>query len=328
MELTEADLEGCHRVNSLYLCERQGTLKNRMELTCLGSLYGQKFKRAIELCEMKARPITEQVLQLNDNWFLVYAMQQFTAYITCRNHSSAELHFTAGVNKISVSPSCKVKLQDHVLFADTALKDSNDIIQFTFSLTDTSFAPGEIQESEELLEELALDGENDPSLDDLRRMKAQRRHFPRWIWIIVLAAVLGVVVLTLLCLSGVCMHRWVLLRRSVRLIADAIWPPTNPHAIYDIQAPPARLPEDGQMDADGIEMHPIQNPEGVPLQERRVDAEVHVPLPRVRYQRAAPRLGLGAVDFIRSASRRFRGRQRGQPEGLPETFRRQRLALY
>ena len=73
MELSEADLSGCHRVNNLYLCEWQGTLINRMDLTCLGSLYGQKFQRAIELCDMKVAPISEQVLQLSNNWFLIYA---------------------------------------------------------------------------------------------------------------------------------------------------------------------------------------------------------------------------------------------------------------
>jgi len=334
MEIKEADLEGCHRVNNLYLCERQGILKNRMDLTCLGSLYGQKFKRAIELCEMKALPISEQVLQLNDHWFLVYAMQQFTAYITCRNHTSSEIHLAVGVNKISVSANCKVKLQDHVLYADTALKDPNSIIQFSFSLADTSFTPAELQESEEVLEELSIDGENDPTLDNLRQLKALRKRFPRWIWFVSLASVLGGALLLLLLFGIVCSQRWMLLRRSVRLIADAIWPPTNPHVIYDVQAPPARLPPAAaaaaaaavnieQDDVDGIQLHPIQPPEAVPLRERRVD---HLPHP-VQIHRGAR--GYGPVDFIRMASRRLRGRRhQGQPDALPEPFRRQRLALY
>ena len=148
MELTDAELEGCYKVNNLYLCERQGILKLRMGLTCLGALYDQKFRLATELCEMKAVPISESVLQLNDNWFLVYAVQQFTAYITCRNHTSSEYHFAIGVNKVPVSPTCSVKLQDHVLHADTALRDPNDIIAFTFTLTGTSFTPDEIAEAE------------------------------------------------------------------------------------------------------------------------------------------------------------------------------------
>jgi len=83
LELTEADLEGCYRVNSVYLCERLGVLSRRLDQTCLGALYNQNFKVALDLCNMDVTTAIERVVQLNDNWFLVHAVKAFTALMNC-----------------------------------------------------------------------------------------------------------------------------------------------------------------------------------------------------------------------------------------------------
>ncbi len=72
MEKSAVNLMGFHRINSVYLCERHGVLKRELNCTCLGSLYVQDFKGATCLCEMDIVPQVETVLQLQDNWYLIY----------------------------------------------------------------------------------------------------------------------------------------------------------------------------------------------------------------------------------------------------------------
>jgi len=339
MELTDAELEGCYKVNNLYMCERQGILKLRMGLTCLGALYDQKFRLATELCEMKAVPITESVLQLNDNWFLVYAVQQFTAYITCRNSTSSEFHFAVGVNKISVSPTCSVKLQDHILHADTALREPTDVIQFSFSLAGTSFTPEEIADAEVALAELAESDDQDPTLDDLRSLKTMSRRFPRWIWFVTLAAVRLTFIVLFSIFGTACLHKYWLIARALKLLADRVWPRQNPDAIYDVQPTTQGQEDEGEVEmveiaaaAPAVNEREIDAPRAatLPRRERRADpVAVERPLlGRTVRGQVVPVMGAHAVDFIRTASRRLRPRRGGQPDELPAAFRRNRLPLY
>ena len=144
LDLTEANLEGCYRLGNIHLCERLGVLKSKTNLSCLGAMYAQKFRQSMELCQMDLIPLSENVLQLADNWFLIYSIATFTAYVNCLNHSSAEHHLAIGVNKIHISPTCNVKLMDHVLFSDTLLRVESKIKQFAWNLDDVSFSESEV----------------------------------------------------------------------------------------------------------------------------------------------------------------------------------------
>ena len=73
IDLTEADLEGCSEVSNVHLCEQLGILWTGHEGSCLGSLYAQQLKNTMARCQMDIVPISEQVLQLTDNWFLIYS---------------------------------------------------------------------------------------------------------------------------------------------------------------------------------------------------------------------------------------------------------------
>jgi len=344
-ELTEAELEGCYRVNNLYMCERQGVLKSKMSLTCLGALYDQQFSQATDLCQMKATPVTESVLQLNDNWFLVYAVKQFTAYITCRNSSSSEFHVAVGVNRIPVSPTCSVKLQDHVLHADTALKDVNDIIQFTFNV---ALSPDEVDDAEQILEELDDQDDRDPTLDSLRSMKRSHRVFPRRWWFYVIAAIVAAATLCAIAFAAVCAHRYLGMAYSVKRIADKIWPRRTHEDIYDIALEPLEHSDDeGHFEEIGVVrpppppppqprprsntlprgfepvdvLPPVQQPVLVRAASAAVhQVQVHRPVLRPRPQ--------AAVEFVRSASRRLLRQRGGQPDDLPREFRRQRKPFH
>jgi len=79
VEMSVINLMGCHHINSVYLCEQHGIMRRELNSTCLGSLYVQDFPRAMSLCEMKIIEQTEMVLQLQDNWYLVFLPMTFTS---------------------------------------------------------------------------------------------------------------------------------------------------------------------------------------------------------------------------------------------------------
>jgi len=129
MEMSVANLMGCHRINSTYLCERHGIMRRELNSTCLGSLYIQDFPGATQLCEMKIVEQSETVLQLQDNWYLVYSPSAFTSYIICLNNSNSEVFIKTGPNCIFISPSCRMHLKAHVLISDFSLR-LDSVIKF------------------------------------------------------------------------------------------------------------------------------------------------------------------------------------------------------
>jgi hypothetical protein len=122
VEMSVANLMSCHRINSAYLCERHGIMRRELNSTCLGSLYVQDFPGAMTLCEMQMVERIETVLQLQDNWYLVYSPSAFTSYIICLNNSNLEVFVKTGPNRIYISLSCRMRLKDHVLISDFSLR--------------------------------------------------------------------------------------------------------------------------------------------------------------------------------------------------------------
>ena len=61
-------------------------------------------------CQMDIVPISEQVLQLTNNWFLIYSTVTFTAQFNCFNLTASEHHLKVGMNKLPFSPTCQLRL--------------------------------------------------------------------------------------------------------------------------------------------------------------------------------------------------------------------------
>jgi len=218
LELNEADLEGCYRLNSLHLCERLGVLSRTTDNTCLGALYTQNFAQAINLCRMDLITPSERVLQLGHNRYLVYATHSFPAHITCRNSSANEHHFRPGINRVHVSPSCSLTLQEHVIFADSALQMDNQIREITWSAHELQLGAGDVLETEESLAAAAEDGLHNPTLADVRRRTGHRRRRIGWTLFFVL---LGLVILAIALawiFGFISTHKWWLLKKSVKMV--------------------------------------------------------------------------------------------------------------
>ena len=158
--------------------ERLGVLCNGLSKTCLGSFYAQKFKQSISACSMDVVPISERIFQLCNNWFLIYVTSSFTSDISCLNSTSREFHLKLGVNWVPLSPTCQLKLKDHVLFADTTLRVDSQIQQFAWNLEDKSFSKSEVNKVTNILEEISAEGANQPSLADVRGHSMQSKSLP------------------------------------------------------------------------------------------------------------------------------------------------------
>jgi hypothetical protein len=140
IELSAVHLLGCHHVNQVYLCERNGVLKKNLNDTCLSSLYMQDLQGASSLCELNILPNAETVLQLHDNWYLIYSPEPLTSHIDCLNSSVSEIFIRHGASRIHVSPSCRLHLTSHVLISNFALQLDTVIKHYEWDLGQIEFS--------------------------------------------------------------------------------------------------------------------------------------------------------------------------------------------
>ena len=220
--LDEADLEGCYQIGNVHLCERLGVLCNGLSNTCLGALYAQKFEQSMLSCSMDMVPVSERILQLRDNWFLIYTTSAFTAYVSCLNSTSSEFYLKMGVYWVPLSPFCQLKLKDYVLFADTALCVESQIPELAWNLEDKAFSKSEVDEATNFLHQISAVGDNQPSLADVHRHSAQSKSHPKWLYFFILVGFLAVFGLLTWLSFFIFTHKWFILCRTIRLITQAV----------------------------------------------------------------------------------------------------------
>jgi hypothetical protein len=199
VEMSVANLLSCHRINSAYLCERHGVLRRQLNTTCLGSLYIQDFNGAMTLCEMRIVEHTETVLQMQDNWYLVYSPIPFTGYVICLNNSNSEVFIKTGPNRIFVSPSCRMRLKHHVLISDFSLRLDSVIKHYEWDLDEIAFSPEERVLSERWLKILGTENVGRSTLHSIRQEIAAERRSSTWIY---LFSLMGTLIAVIFAVAG------------------------------------------------------------------------------------------------------------------------------
>jgi hypothetical protein len=193
--MSAVNLLGCHQVGSNYLCERYGVLNRELNSTCLGSLYVQDFTGATCLCNMKIVPQTETVLQLQDNWYLVYSPKSFTSYINCLNTTSSEVFVRFGINQLYVSPSCRLLLQQHDLISDFTVRLDNVIKHYQWDLEQVAFSVDECAQSAEWLSTFENEHIGKSTLSSIGQSLANERRSSKWIYIFTFLGLIAALVL-------------------------------------------------------------------------------------------------------------------------------------
>ena len=88
VQLSSADLMGCHKLGTIYMCDQFGVLYRNFSNTCMGALYDQKFEAAKTLCEYHLEPLSERIYSLRKNQFILYLTQAITVPVTCQGGDS------------------------------------------------------------------------------------------------------------------------------------------------------------------------------------------------------------------------------------------------
>jgi hypothetical protein len=83
---------------------------------------------------MNIIPEAETILQLHDNWYLVYSPQPATYRIDCLNSSVSEVFIQRGANRIHVSPSCQLHLKSHMLISNFVVQLDTVIKHYEWEL--------------------------------------------------------------------------------------------------------------------------------------------------------------------------------------------------
>ncbi len=239
-EMSVANLMGCHRINSAYLCERHGIMRQELNSTCLGSLYVQDFAGATQLCEMKIVEQTETVLQLQDNWYLVFSPSAFTSYIICLNNSNSEVFIKTGPNRIFISPSCRMRLKAHVLISDFSLRLDSVIKHYEWDLDEIAFSSEERHVSSRWLEILGTENVGRTTLNSIRQDLAIEQRSTFWLFIFCVIGALVAAILASIALYGLVARTIVTLKTRILNILLRTLPKPIVHMIQPPQ--PASAP--------------------------------------------------------------------------------------
>ena len=200
------------------------------------------------------------------------------------------------MNKLPVSPICQLRLNQHIVFADTSLKVKNQIKQIQWNLEDIAFSEAEVSEAAKVLEQISAEGSNHPTLANVRQHSAQLKKFTKWKFFFILLGLLLIFLLFFWIFCYISMHHWIIVQNTICLISNFIWPP-RPDAIYE-------APGEADASLDGT-----APPEPPP------HAQSPAPLPPVPHSSVIP--------FLLSIRRTLRSHS--QPPSLPSVFAHSRF---
>ena len=121
----------------------------------------------------------------------------------------------------------------------------SQIWEFAWNLEDKAFSKSEVDKASDILEEISAEGDNQLSL--VRPHSAQSKSHPKWLYFFILVGFLCFFGLINWLSFFIFTHKWFILRRTIHLITNRIWPPNNDPALYnnadDSPASPPLLPQ-------------------------------------------------------------------------------------
>jgi hypothetical protein len=215
IKMSVANLMSCHRINSAYLCERQCVMRRELNSTCLGSLYMQDFVGATNLCEMRIVEQVETMLQLQDNWHLVYSPMAFTSYIICLNNSNSEVFMKTGPNRVYISPSCRMRLKDHMLVSNFSLRLGSIIKHYEWDLDEIAFSPEERTLSSRWFQILDSESVGRSTLNSIRQDIAMEKWSSSWTYVFSILGALAITILAVIIAYVMYVHYFVTLKKRV-----------------------------------------------------------------------------------------------------------------
>ena len=183
IQMTATELLGCHRINQMYFCERNGVLAKDENFTCLGALYHSKYELARKICNFHIEPVREFIYQLLDNWFIIYTPVALTIPTKCRNGTTKELFISKHITRFHLSPGCFAQFPSHRVFSDLSIKLPTDFVQLEWEWESVDDVFREVTGVKYIMPELdRLNqfGMDRPRLADLQTLLMQSHRSPWW----------------------------------------------------------------------------------------------------------------------------------------------------
>ncbi len=175
----------------------------------------QDFIGATNLCEMRIVEQVETVQQLQDNWYLVYSPVAFTSYIICLNNSNSEVFMKTGPNRVYISPSCRLRLKDHMLVSDFSLRLGSTIKHYELDLDEIAFSPEERTLSSQWLEVLDSESVGRSTLNSIRQDIAMEKRSSFWVYLFSILGALAATIFAVIISYVIYVHYFVTFKKRV-----------------------------------------------------------------------------------------------------------------
>jgi len=137
--LAQSDLASCHKMGDTYFCKGRNDLRTDITETCLGSLYLQQGKGLQKNCKFEISAAKEQVFRLAHNKWAIGTQKQFTTHQVCGKNRKPVI--VGPGSTITLEPGCKIRLQSHILTADSFQEEIVETTHFLWIWNATQIFP-------------------------------------------------------------------------------------------------------------------------------------------------------------------------------------------
>ena len=137
--VSQSDLAACHKMGETYFCKGRNDLRTDIQETCMGALFLQQPKGVQKHCKFEIHPAKEQVFRLAHNKWSVATQKQYTTHQVCGNNRRPMIIGPGAI--ISLNPGCKVRLETHILTADTFEELEIDPTYFSWNWNASAIFP-------------------------------------------------------------------------------------------------------------------------------------------------------------------------------------------
>jgi len=203
--LSNADLSACNQRNRVYLCEKHQVLHTEMADSCLGSIFDRNEIGVKNNCKVERKKLKETIYQISPTDYLLFTPHKYTTQIQCKNGTNFPLYLSQ-TTKFHLPEDCRVSLQAFSIQSDYNIRISPEPLNVPWQW-DPLTLPSEL-----LLDAAIIDEKINRLDDNLRKLLNDTSHktdfeamlntsfsdptyYPWFIWVSILLAVLGLLLL-------------------------------------------------------------------------------------------------------------------------------------
>jgi hypothetical protein len=156
--VSQSDLAACHKMGDIFFCKGRNDLRTDIQDTCLGALFLQQPKGIQKQCKFEIQSSREQVFKLAHNKWSVATQKQYTTHQVCGKNRRPIIIGPGAV--VTLNPGCKVRLETHILTADSFEEVEIEPTYFTWNWNASQIfpdlAPTQFSEAMQSLQDYGL----------------------------------------------------------------------------------------------------------------------------------------------------------------------------